>query len=78
MLVWGPINGHEFLMKMYNVIFYMWNYTKEWAFRTILSLLILKMMTIYHMYVKYSLQKLLWWPKRPCMDHGTYMELVKS
>ena len=49
---------HELLMKICNVRFYMCTYTKEWAFKTILSLLILKMMTIYHMYVKYSLQKL--------------------
>ena len=36
----------------------MWTYTKEWAFRTILSFLILKMMTIYYIHAKYSLQKL--------------------
>ena len=55
---WGPINGPWAPYEICNVIFYMCTYTKEWAFKTILSLLIFKMMTVYHMYVKYSLQKL--------------------
>ena len=50
---------YELITEMLSVAFYIYMiYTKEWAFKTIPSLLILKMMTIYHMYAKYSLHKL--------------------
>ena len=49
---------HDILKEMFSVRFYIWTYTKELAFRTIPSLLILKIITIYDKYAKDSLQKL--------------------
>ena len=49
---------HELLEKLFSVILYIGNYTKECAFRAIPNFLILRFMTIYHMYAKVSLHKL--------------------